>query len=423
MSVPSSRAGKTIGLLGQALIQTGHRVLPTRRLSGPKAAKRVQQAEAAYDLLFTAFSQADTTALFLHGMRAANLAERAPPSSVEARALSFLMYGSGLAGMSGLSRRYHERALRIAEEATSPLARAEVLLNRMVFLVAVGAWSEAYEIGAESRAEYESIGEARGVRSVIGVGAFAGRHSLDIDRTALLVSELGKRAALAGDDLHVTWTGLAQSVLDVLSGDYEAAMARCEDLAGRADRVGEVPSLLERLGILALASWRVGRIDASGRHLAQAAELVVDISPLSAVHAYDGFWMLAETAIAVWEAADTGAPLPAEGDATAAADVVIRPLLGQGRTTPIARPMALVVRGHQARRAGDTRKALRLWSQAIDLASGLEMPYPLMRAHLERGRYGPDPQDRVTDLEASLRLARSHRVRWIEERATEASRS
>ena len=133
--------------------------------------------------------------------------------------------------------------------------------------------------------------------------------------------------------------------------------------------------------------------------------------------------MLAETAIAVWEAADAGAPLPAGGDATAAADVVIRPLLGQGRTTPIARPMALVVRGHQARRAGDTRKALRLWSQAIDLASGLEMPYPLMRAHLERGRYGPDRQDRVTDLEASLRLARSHRVRWIEERATEASRS
>ena len=79
-------------------------------------------------------------ALFLYGMRAANLAERAAPSSVEARALSFLMYGSGLAGMSGLSPLPREGA-RIAEEATSPLARAEVLLNRMVFLVAVGAWS------------------------------------------------------------------------------------------------------------------------------------------------------------------------------------------------------------------------------------------------------------------------------------------
>ena len=54
---------------------------------------------------------------------------------------------------------------------------------------------EAYEIGAESRAEYESIGEARGVRSV-RVEAFAGRHSLDIDRTALLVSELEERPLL-----------------------------------------------------------------------------------------------------------------------------------------------------------------------------------------------------------------------------------
>ena len=274
MAVPSSRAGKTIGLMGQAIIQTGHRLLPTRRLSGPKAAKRVQQAEATYDLLFTAFSQADTMALFHHGVRAANLAERAAPSSVEARALSFLMYGVGLAGMSGLSRRYHERALRIADEASSPLARAEVLLNRMVFLVTIGAWSETFEIGAESRAEYESIGEARGVRSVIGVEAFAGRHHLEVERTTVLLRELGERAVLAGDDLHITWTGLAESVLDVLRGDYEAAMAKCEDLAGRADRVGEVPSLLERLGILTLASWRVGRIDASGRYLAEAADLV-----------------------------------------------------------------------------------------------------------------------------------------------------
>jgi class 3 adenylate cyclase/tetratricopeptide (TPR) repeat protein len=423
VKVPSSPAGKGVGLLGQALIQASHRVLPTPRLSGPKGAKRVQQAEAAYDLLFTAFSQADTVALFHHGIRAANLAERAGPSSVEARALSFLMYGVGLAGMKGLSRRYHERALRIASEANSPLARAEVLLNRMVFLVAVGSWSETIEVGAESRAEYEAIGEARGVRNVIGVEAFAERHRLSVDRAALLAGDLAERAADAGDDLHLTWAGLAASVIGLLAGDNEGAMARCEDLAARAQRVGELPSLLERLGILSLASWRVGRIDAAGRYLSEAADLAAEISPLAAVHAYDGFWMLAETAIAIWEAADTGAPLPAGGDATAAADAVIRPLLGQARTTPIARPMALVVRGHQARRAGDIRKALRLWGQAVELAGSLDMPYPLMRAHLERGRHGPDAEDRMADLEASLRLARSHNVRWIEERATEASRS
>ncbi len=132
--------------------------------------------------------------------------------------------------------------------------------------------------------------------------------------------------------------------------------------------------------------------------------------------------MLAETAMAIWEAGDTGAPLPAGGDAIAAADAVIRPLFGQARTTPIARPMALVVKGHQARRAGHTRKALRLWSQAVELAGGLDMPYPLMRAHLERGGHGPDADDGTADLDASLRLARSHKVRWIEERATEALR-
>ncbi len=34
--------------------------------------------------------------------------------------------------------------------------------------------------------------------------------------------------------------------------------------------------------------------------------------------------------------------MPAGDDAIAAADAVVRPLLGQARTTPIARPMALV---------------------------------------------------------------------------------
>ncbi len=178
LDVPGSRAGKAMGLLGQAIIQASHRLLPTRRMSGPKAAKRVLRAEAAYDLLFTSFSQADTMALFHHGIRSANLAERAQPSSVEARALSFLMYGAGLAGLRGLSRRYHNRALRIALEADSPLARAEVLLNRMVFLVTVGAWSETIEVGVDLGQSTRPSVKLGGVRSVIGVEAFAERHRL-----------------------------------------------------------------------------------------------------------------------------------------------------------------------------------------------------------------------------------------------------
>ena len=148
-------------------------------------------------------------------------------------------------------------------------------------------------------------------------------------------------------------------MLDVLSGDYEAAMARCEDLAaGRPGWRGPFPVGAARDTLPRLMAC--GEDRRSGRYLDRRRSRLVEISPLAAVHAYDGFWMLAETAIAIWEAADTGAPLPAGGDATAAADGVIRPLLGQGRTTPIARPMAFVVRGHQARRAGNTRKAIRL---------------------------------------------------------------
>ena len=250
-------------------------------------------------MTFTAFSQADTLRLFYNRVRSANLAERAEPSSVEARALSFLMYGSGLAGMHRLSASYHARALAVADQADAMVARAEVLLNRGVLLATIGSWDQALQELSASRQAYEALGEQHGIRQVIGVENFVNVHRCRLNEARKLCSQLRRLAEDADDAVHQSWAGLSLALQSVLLGGYEDAVAACEDLRPVVERSAEVPSMLNRLGILALASWRVGRLDVTGRHLEEAAALVAKVSPLATVHAYDPFWMLAEVAMAI----------------------------------------------------------------------------------------------------------------------------
>jgi len=376
MPMPSKRWRMVWGLLVQMVRQLGHRVI-TRGPRRAEAAERSEIGSAAYwSMTATTFGHQDALGLAYVGIRATNEAERIPATQTLAQGYSFIAYATGVVGVTRVSERYHQRALAAATAAASPVAAAEVELNRAVMLTAVGRWHQAAAELTEAAEGFRQIGSRTDRARALAVKAYVHFHRGQFDEAYALWNEIGTIGS--DDDLVRAWVATGQARASVRIGRYSDAISILGSSQRLIDEVGELPTRLARFGYNALALWSEGRLDAAIESARAGLEAIEGTEAFAAPHAFDG---IAEITRVLLAASDFNQNEPSR----ALAERAVRSLEKVARRLPIARPRASMASAVLLAGRGKNASARRRFRRALQQADTMGMPYEHGLILLEMG--------------------------------------
>ncbi len=409
MPMPSGRWRLLAGLVWQLLRQLAHRVR-VRPLLGRGDIERAGVGSAAFwEMATTTFSYQDAVGLAYSGIRATNEAERIPATRTLAQGYSFIGYAAGLVGLRRVSEAYHHRALEAARTAGSPIAAAEVLLNRGVMLTAIGRWEDAAEALGEAAEQYRHLGSRTDRARALAVRAYVHFQAGQFEDAHRLWGDVGEIGS--DSDLVKAWIASGQGRSLVRVGRLSEAIGILS--AGRRliDDVGELPTQVARLAFHGLALWQEGRLDAAVEAATTGLEMIEGTEAFSAPHSFDG---IAEVTRVLLEA---NAFNPNE-TSQRLAERAVRSLVKVSKRLPIARPRATMARGVLLARREKVRSARRRFRRALDQAETLAMPYEHALILREMGSSLDDPQamERATEELLALGAVEDARLSRLAQR-------
>ncbi|MEU8321589.1 BTAD domain-containing putative transcriptional regulator [Nonomuraea sp. NPDC048881] len=268
VSTPAAvrRAGPVVGVLGAAVRQVVHRLVPPRRTDAAGA----EAAQALTLLARLAYHQQDLPTMLVASLRQLNAAERAPDPALRAEAYANFATIARIAGRHGLAARYGrlaDRALHGVPHPTEAASRAR--LARGLDQLHSGAFGAARRSFAEGRARTLDPRMAENCAGMLAEtalweGKFAEAAELFAETEELSVGRVG------GDDIGRHWC---------LAGRAEALL-RLDDVP--AERIGEVLAAarasVERRRALAA---RLGLHDSPSLHTIQSLRLLTATTRLT----------------------------------------------------------------------------------------------------------------------------------------------
>lgn len=415
--------GLVLGLLGQGLRQTLHRLRPGRwvgRLEDGADAEAVREAAGAYEHLGEIYYLSNDTLRMVHaGLRTLNLAERLAPSPLLARAYGIACVIAGAVPVHGLARAYGRRARQVVRRQSHLPSLTLVLLANGLYHIGVGDWARAENGFRQALEIADRLGDrSRWAENLIlteQVQYFRGSYA----RGAELADDLAAQAATSGNRLHQAWalSGRAESWLR-LGRTAEAAadlIAALTLYSENSDRTSEITSY----GLLALAQLRQGDASAARQAAESGAERMAALGSPTSHYLLEGYAGVAETFLMLWENLGSPGRHPFYKSARQACSA----LKGYARIFPIGQPRAWVCQGWLDWQRGRASRARRAWTRALTAAERLGMPYELGWAHYQFGRHLPaaDPARRLHLARACEAFARLGATGDLERARAEAS--
>ena len=389
LPLPTGRARKRGELLGQIARQVIFRARPPQIVAEGER-QTLKEKTRVYERLarIAYFGGEVERALFacVHGL---NLAEQLGPTAELAYATTNMRVGAIF--FPAISEAYRKRAEALVREIDDPTATAHWLTLESMYQVGQGKWAAAEALAEQAITVVEQLGDRRTRGDIMAIQGFIAYYQGQFGRAAQLYAELYTASRLSGNNEHYAWgmNGLAMNGLPL--GQFnEAAMLLARSGALLADSTDFVAKSLN-YGLEAVALLRQKR-PAMALDIALAGHrIMVDATPFSATN-FDSFAGVAETFLALWEAAGTGAPLDAIEPAQSARlpQLAKQACDGMGRYArifPIGRARALTLAGWRLRMTGNHAAARTSWQQAVSAAEQLGMPYEAALAHFHRGRF------------------------------------
>jgi tetratricopeptide (TPR) repeat protein len=380
---PQTPGATRRAIVAQVLRQLGHRVFPFwRRSASGRSAGTVEERFWIYHSLTFMDAGADQSQLLLALLLALNDVESAALGWPTAAAFAGLGYACDFVPLRRVSRFYHRRALRLAEQAQEPFALATVCwLMGFHEYWATGDWAKARDYDRRAADGFQALGRFRewGTSMIEAVNVMVDEGRLA--EALPLCERIVALAEEAGDPVVVGWGLCRVGNIRSIKGDHEQAeeaLRRGTDLLLRALQPADAVSgfgwlaqcLLRRgrsekaLAILGEQRERIRRYGISGYFLRGCNTARATLSLLEAETR-----QRPERTVALREAKAAGRDL----QRTARADIC--------GAVPAAR-----TRGSYEWLRGRHRKAEAWWRRSLSMADRLGARYEGALTELEIGR-------------------------------------
>ncbi|NJN99295.1 MAG: hypothetical protein HC875_36975, partial [Anaerolineales bacterium] len=301
---PDQRGRQVTALTGQLLQQIWYRVWPGRQeTTDPERQGVLLEAARTYERLGEIYYWSNETVSAIYAaLRTLNLAEQAGRSPELARAYANMCLVAGFASLRGLAETYSRRAQAAAQSDQPHPALAWVMEITGIYALGVGQWAKAGDTlrqGAEVARQLADRRRWAECFTALGDIAF---FQGNFNESLALWPEVSTSARRRGDPQAQAW-GLAGQVRSLLAlGELDAPhlltlLPLLEQVAreeiGSADRINAY-------GVIALARWRLGQVEAAQAAVETALPLIVESSPtgFGILHGYSN---VVELCLELWE--------------------------------------------------------------------------------------------------------------------------
>jgi DNA-binding SARP family transcriptional activator/predicted ATPase len=407
--VPQTQSGWALHLLRHVSAQAAHRVWLPKSLGGdPDCQQPLLDASAALSQLGPIWYQSgDGVQTLSAAFWSLNLAERAGASPELARAYAGCCITTGSMPLHRLAAGYAQLALAAARSGGDPATQAYVLELVGLYHVGIGRWAEAQAMLEQARALFARLELPRGEIEALSLLAkahyFRGQfnQAQQTHTTALRISQ--SQADGAGE--HWNLLGLSECALRTASAPSAHIGAWLE----RAGAVQHTRSLahadvLRYYGTSALSLLQCDD-DTGAAEAAQTGARLIERNTFAGAWTLEGFAGVAETYLALWEAAHHRQGKPADREVLAdAARRACNAMRAFARVFSIAQPRAWLYHGWRDWLSGAPARANRAWRRGLEIAEQLAMPYEQGRAHYELGRHAASHDQRQEHLRRALEI-------------------
>lgn len=384
--MPGRQAHLIYSLAVQLLRQTSHRLRPPApEKRPPQEIAALTEAARAYALLSEIyyFSNETTRGIYT-SLRTLNLAERAGPSPVLARAYSNMCIACSVSGLDRLALAYSSRALETAVNIQDLAAQAWALMVGGLYLLGTGQHAQADQNISQAIEIWEKLGDRHRLGESMGLLAWALYFRGEFEQcrqTYQKICEAGRRDS---DAQQRTWglVGQAECLLrmDGANNADEATRLLEEALPLLSERIGMVEEI-RVYGALALASLRQGNLVRAREMADLAAQHIAQFPPV-AMGIIEGYCGTVEVYLAL-HARSQDAPAAERRQADRAAKTMCRALRRFARIFTVAQPRAWLLQGRYEYQKGRLGAAQLAWQRSLEAAQRLKMPHEEQLARRE----------------------------------------
>jgi len=385
------RVGSLVLAAGlEALRQLLHRLVPNRLVrSRPPRWPVLRAAACCYEQLGYVHYAASETLLGVHAaLQMLNLAERAGPSPVLARAFAAMGLTASVTPMQGAAGHYDRKARRVADGLRDPSTTAYVHWIAGIVAAGEGRW-DALERDASLALEQAT---ARGDHRLVVMTLHTLATGVYLQGDPVRAMELAERqlevSRVRGNRLWEAWGLNSMAEASLARGDAATAIRSCERalsiLATESDHTEEI----EATGLLAQALLVRGRQEEALRFASSCLDMV-ERAEITAFNTLDGFVGPVEVLLAVAERTEVSPTL--QRDLRRA----FRQLRRFTSVFAVGRPAAARLEARLQRLRGRRRAARRLLARAIRTARRLALPLEAARSLLDLSGLRPDGSDLV----------------------------
>lgn len=385
--MPTRQGTLIYSLALQLLRQARHRFRPPApEKRPPQQIAVLTETARAYALLSEIYYFSNETIRGIYtSLRTLNLAERAGPSPVLARAYSNMCIACGVSGLDKLAIAYGSRALETAIGIQDLAAQAWALMVGGLYLLGTGQHGQAYQNVSQAIEIWERLGDRRRLGESMGLLAWALYFRGEFEQCRQTYQKIYQAGLRDGDAQQRTWglVGQAECLLRLDRPDYADQATRLleEALPLLSERIGMVEEI-RVYGALALASLRQGNLSRAREMADLAAQHIAQLPPV-AMGIIEGYSGTVEVYLAL-HARSQDAPRAERRRVDRAAKNMCRALLRFARIFTVAEPRAWLLLGRYEYQKGRLAAAQRAWQKSLEAAQRLAMPYEEQLTRIEK---------------------------------------
>lgn len=246
---PRSRRGVRIGIAKAMVRQLGHRLVPRHNVRSAADGVDVEAEERylTHEAMGWIDYFLDQERLLLDVLLQLNLCERSGLPAGAARGSAAVGVALDLGGLPRIARRYHRRAVELAERIGDPVAIGLAFLAKGVHGYVRGDLQAAIDDCSRAAAAYNEAGELRGWGAATAAMSWAMRFEGDLSGS-LETSEEILRVGVESGDVELRSWGIGQKARTLrLMGDLDQGLLLSEESLELFD---SIPDYVDRAAVL-----------------------------------------------------------------------------------------------------------------------------------------------------------------------------
>ncbi len=369
MRYPATRAGVRLALLRYLGAHAWSRWRERIRLPPRRAMEVATAAEAATiaDVMSWIDYFLDKERMLLDGLLQLRVGELSGHAQAEARGLSTLGFGFMTFGLRGLARRYHHRAIAVAQRSDDPGAIAFAWFCLAFLDMYDGQWDECEARAGKALALYRECGDLHrsGAAAITLSWVLIARG--DLAGASQITQEMVRAGKGAADPQLASWGLQNHGSVFMALGPLEEAEGVLREGHATALRIQAWDNLLHQQSLLAKCLVLQGRVEEAlplveeGQRIAAREGLFRDFEVVELRVA------TAAVKVALAERESTAAAAEKDSTAAAAAVQASTAAVRCARHMPLWLPQALRHHGNALHLAGEPSAARKAWRECQDI--------------------------------------------------------